>query len=154
MNNQNQMPYLRTSRSFPVDLNQISIELNKAYVDIANAVNARTIGVFTVNKSAITGESWFFDQNKKQQGSRQVFYFTTTASIPHGINLNFVSRFTRCYGEFTNGTNWYGLISGSDVAILGQVSFYITPTNIVFAVGGGAPSVRSGVVVLEWVSDV
>lgn len=152
----NQVAYLRTSRSFPEDQRQLTIEVNKAYIDIANAVNERTISIFPTNRPAITGESWFVDRNRRQQGFRQVYTFTTTTSIAHGINFDEVYSFVRNWGEFTDSAtgNWYGLIHGSNVAIAGQISFYLTPTNIVFLTGGGAPPLTYGQIVLEWISDV
>lgn len=150
----NQTPFLITSRSFPETLRDLSIETDKSYIDIANVVNIRTIGVFTSNKPSPSGEQWFYDKAKKQQGFRQIYYFTTTANIPHGINVGFISRFTRCYGEYTDGINWYGLIHGSNAVQNNQITFYVTPTNIVFNVSVTAPSVTSGIVVLEWISNV
>lgn len=150
----NQVAYLRTSREFPEDLTKLTIEINKSYVDIANIVNNRIIGLFPTNKPAITGESWFITGNQRQQSLRQLYPFTTTTPIPHGLNLNQIDRFTRCFGAFTDGTNWYGLINGSNIAIAGQVSFYVTPTNIVFLVGAGAPALTKGQIVLEWLSQV
>lgn len=149
----NQVPYLRTSRTFPDELLQLTVEVDKAYVDTANAVNNRTISIFPTTRPAINGESWFLIGNQKQQGFRQAYTFTTTGNIAHGIESNDISRFVRTFGEFTDGTNWYGLIPGSNIAIAGQISFYITPTDIIFAVGAGAPAVTSGVVVLEWISQ-
>lgn len=149
----NQVAYLRTSRNFPPDLQQLTVELDKSYIDTANAINNRTISLFANGRSAINGESWFLIGNQKQQGFRQVYTFTTTANITHGIDFNKISRFVRTFGEFTDGTNWYGLIAGSNVAIAGQVSFYLSPTNIVFAVGAGAPAVTGGTVVIEWLSQ-
>lgn len=152
----NQVAYLRTSRSFPEDIDELTVELNKSYIDIANNVNARTIGLFPVNRPAITGESWFVEKNKRQQGFRQVYAFTTTANIPHGINFDEVYAFVRNWGEFTDSAtgNWYGLIHGSTVSITGQRSFYLTPTDIVFLAGAGAPPITYGTIVLEWISDV
>lgn len=149
-----QSPYLRTTRGFPANIPQLSLEINRAYVDIANAVNNRTIGLFTTSKPTSNGESWFFDRNKKQQGSRKIYYFTSMASIPHGLTLSLISNFTRCYGMYTDGTNWYGIISGSNIAIDGQISFYINSTDIVLLSGVGAPVLSNGIVVLEWLSDV
>ncbi len=152
MNNiANQVAFLRTSREFPEDLHQRTVEVNKSYLDIAQAVNNRIISIFPVSKSAITGESWFLT-NQRRQTLRQVYTFTSTASIPHGIPLSTVN-ITRAYGEYTDGTNWYGVLFGSNVAVAGQLSFYITPNNIVFVVGGG-PGVTSGIIVLEWMSQV
>lgn len=149
----NQVSYLRTSRDFPTEeVAQLSTELSKAYIDIANSVNNRIIGIFAVNKSSVTGESWFFS-TKKQQSLRQVYTFTNTANIPHGLDFDQIDRFTSNYGQYTDGTNWYGLISGTSVAIAGQILFYVTPTNIVFVVGAGAPALTRGNIVLTWLSN-
>lgn len=149
----NQVAFLRTSREFPQDdVNQLSLELSKSYIDIANTVNVRIIGIFPKNKPAVTGESWFLTTSK-QQTLRQVYSFTSTTSIPHGINISQIDRFTSTYGNYTDGTNWYGLISGTSVAIAGQILFYITATNIVFVVGAGAPALTKGNIVLTWLSN-
>lgn len=150
----NQVPYLRTSREFPEELQQLTVQVNKSYVDIANAVNSRTIGLFPVNRPAITGESWFLIKNQRQQTLRQTYTFTSTASINHGIQVTDTDQFTRCFGSYTNGTNSFGLFWGTSVAIAGQITFYITSTQIVFLVGAGAPALTSGRIVLEWLSDV
>ena len=148
-------PYLRTSRSFEEDLHQMSIEMNKAYIDTANCVNARTIGLFPTNKPITNGESWFFDRNLKQQGLRQIYNVLSTSPIPHGIILDEISFFTKCSGSYQDSLgNWNGLIFANNVAIAGQISFYIDATNIVFMVDVGAPTLIKGLVVLEWLSDV
>lgn len=162
----NQVAYLRTSREFPDDLPGVVEEVEKAYIDIANVVNARTIGLFTVNRPAVTGESWYIFQNKRQQSLRQVYTQTVVGGVPaainHGLNLNLIDGFSRLFGTYTDATgNWYGLIAGSNVAIPGQISFYITPTGgspattgqIIFLVGAGAPVVTKLRVVLEWLSQ-
>ncbi len=156
----NQISFLRTSRNFTKNIDNLTQELSKTYLDIANAVNSRTIGMFSTNVPSITGENWFISKNQRQQSLRQIYPFTTTASIPHNIKTDQVERFVRGFGSFTDGTNWYGVIFGSNVAIAGQLSFYITPTvgavsgQIVFLSGAGAPAVTKGIVVLEWLSQV
>lgn len=149
----NQIAYLRTSREFPENTHQLAVQMNKSYVDIANAVNSRIIGIFPVNRPAITGEEWFKTNNQKQQSLRQVFTFTSTTSIAHNIKFDQIDGFTRMFGQYTDGNNWYGLIPASNVSITGQISFYITPTNIVFVLGAGAPAVTNGRLVIEWLSD-
>lgn len=149
----NQTPYLRTTREFPVEAQALSVELTKTYLDVAASVNQRTIGIFTTNKPSIDGESWFLS-GQKQQGLRQVYTFTATGNIPHGINLSEISQFTKPSGSFTDGTNYYGAIYAGSTTIAGQVSFYITPTNIVLQAGAGAPSITSGTIILEWISAV
>ena len=149
----NQVPFLRTSRTFPEVAQPLAIEVNKSYVDIANCVNERTIGLFSTGRPVINGESWFLSGNKKQQSFRQVYQFTATGNIPHGINTSAITGFTKCQGEFTDGTNWYGVIFASSTTITGQVSFYITPTNIVVGAGAGAPTITAGIIILEWLSQ-
>lgn len=156
----NQMAFLRTSRDFPEDPKNLSMQLSKSYIDTSNAVNTRTIGIFPVNRSAITGESWFISGNQKQQGLRQVYTFTTTADINIGFKIASIAGFTRFYGSYTDGTSWYGLIPATSVAIAGQISFYVTVNGastasdvIKFLVGAGAPALTNGVFVLEWLSD-
>lgn len=149
----NQTPYLRTSRNFPVDAAQLTIEVNKSYVDIANAVNSRTIGIFPSGNPAVGGESWFINSSNRQQSLRQIYPFTALGNIPHNIKTAGISQFTKCSGSFTDGTNWYGAIFASNVAIAGQISFYITPTNIVILAGAGAPTISKGIIVLEWLSN-
>ncbi len=149
----NQVPYLRTSREFPEEIKQLTVELNKSHVDTANAINNRTISIFPTSRPAINGESWFLVNNQKQQGFRQVYTFKLTATIAHGIKVVTPEQFIRCFGSYTDGTNTYGLIFASTVAIVGQISFYITATNIVFVPGAGAPVPITGTVVLEWVSQ-
>ena len=157
----NQVAFLRTSREFPADKDKLMQTLDKSYIDTSNAVNARTIGIYPVNRPAITGESWFLSSNQKQQALRQVYTFTTTADIPLGFKISSIAEFTRLFGTWLSGTSWFGVIGGSSVAIAGQLSFYIvvdgasTTTDLIrFAVGAGAPALTKGKVVVEWVSYV
>jgi hypothetical protein len=153
----NQSPYLRTSRSFPEeDAKQLSVELNRSYVDIAQKMNSRTISLFPTNRPAITGESWFLTGNQKQQGLRQVYTFTSLpATIPHGITIANIYGFVRIFGAFTDGTYWYPLpyVVNSGSAN-GQTQVYLDNTNIYIASGTTGPSATQGQVVLEWLSDV
>lgn len=148
-------PYLRQQRNFPPDNTQaLTIEIDRAYIDIATKVNSRTIGLYALGFPIVTGDQWFLTgQPTKQQTLRQLYTFTAAGNIPHGINWTSVSQITgRSYGSFTDNTNWYGVIFGSNVAIAGQVSFYVTPTNIVVLSGAGAPAIASGTIILEWLS--
>ena len=149
----NQVAFLRTSRNFPEDLTQLTVESNKSYVDIASAVNSRTIGLYPTTRSAITVNEYFLVSNAKQQTLRQAYTFTSTSSIAHTINNVSPGQFINCFGSYTNGTNTFGLIFGtSGGTIPNQISFYVTSTQIVFEVDGGAPTLTSGIIVLEWLS--
>lgn len=149
----NRVAFLRTTREFPEEVHQLSVECNRAYRDVASAVNSRIISLFSINKQSITGEEWFLDKGQKRQTLRQVFLFTTTAAITHNIQVTDKSQFIRCFGAYTDGTNCYGIVYATSNAIAGQLSFYVTPTQIIF-VNGGAPALLSGRIVLEWLSAV
>lgn len=148
----NQVAYLRTSREFPQDPQALSVQINKTYIDIANAVNERVIGIYSVNRPSITGESWFLT-GRRQQTFRQVYQFSGAGNIDHGIIVSQIAGFTHIYGTFTDGTNWYPLPFVSTVALANQVSLLVTPTQIQITSGGGT-TVSSGFVVLEWLSNV
>lgn len=156
MNVINRDSYLRTSRNFPFEPQALSVEINKSYVDIANAVNAKTIGIFPTNSSAVTGETWFLNgPSQKQQTLRQVYTFAAAGNIAHGLNLAQLSNITRIYGTIYDGTSYYPLPYVDASAANNQVSVKVTGTNIVVTAGGGSPpSISSGIVVLEWLSNV
>lgn len=145
----NRLPFLREQRSFPQESQPLSVEIDRTYTDISQAVNARTLGIFSTG-TIQNGESWFLT-DRRQQGFRQVYTFTTTASISHGIQAVVPNQFTRCFGSYTDGTNSYGLIFGTSVAVAGLITFYVTSTQIVFVVGAGAPVLSAGRIVLEWI---
>lgn len=149
-----QAPYLREQRQFPNDdLRELSSQMDHAYIDIASKVNARTVGTFAVNFPIVTGESWYLAGSaQRQQTLRRLYTFTSTGSILHGIDWNSVSKITKPFGTFTDGTNWHGALYASSVAIAGQVTFYVTSTSIVVIAGAGAPAITSGVIDLEWLS--
>lgn len=152
-----QAPYLKVQRSFPTqDAQALSIEVDRAYVDTATKVNTRVIGTYAVNFPIVTGEQWFIEgSSEKQQTLRRVYTFTAAGNIPHGISFPNISGFSRIYGTFTDGTNWYPLPYVDVVAANNQVGISVTPTNIVIAAGAGSPpAITSGYVVLEWLSDV
>lgn len=156
-NNFQQSPYLRIQRMFPrEDIEALSRQIDQAYIDIATKVNQRVIGIFSLSFPIITGETWYFTgSSTSQQSLRQIYTFTTTAPIPHGLNWAAVSKISpRSYGTFLDDTGkWGGVIYASNVAIAGQYSFYVDDTNIVILAGAGAPTLVSGVIVLEYISN-
>lgn len=149
----NNVAYLRTSREFPDEVKELSLQVNKAYIDISNAVNTRTIGLYSVNKSVITGDSWFVSNNQRQQTLRQVYNVTGAGNIAHGINTAQIAGFTSISGVFSDGTVWYPLPYVNVVADTNQVSVTVTSTNIVITAGAGSPpTITSGWIVLEWMA--
>lgn len=150
----NQAPFLRSQRTFPVnDIKELCLQLDKAYIDTALAVNERTIGIFSIRRPSITGESWFIGQHK-QQTLRQVYTFTTTTvvlPIPHNIDGFAEIQFSAMYGTFTDGTKWYPLPWVDVTAATNQITFNVDDENINVLIGAGAPAIVKGLIVLEWI---
>lgn len=153
----NQIAFLRTSRKFPEDQKELIFEVNKAYIDTAQAVNDRTIGIYSINRPAITGNSYFFT-SRKQQSFRQMYVFTSTANIKLGFKLSNIFQIIQMYGLYTSGTKTFGLIPATSVAIAGQISFYIdvdatdTKSDLIkFVLGAGAPALTRGTIIVEWI---
>ena len=155
MNTINSSPYLRTTREIPEEIHQLSVEVNKAYVDIANAVNNRTIGLFPTTRSAFTGERWFINNNQPQQSIRQVYSFGAIAAgaalnIPYQTQGNV--QFSRIYGTCITGLPDFRPIPYASVAANANIDLRVTATNIVIAVGTASPNITSGLIILEWLS--
>lgn len=148
-------PYLRIQRGFPDDnIQALTVEIDKSYIDIAYKVNVRTIGIFALNTSLVTGETWYLQANGANQTLRKLFKFTTDGNLPHGIDLTQISGFTKIYGTFTDGTNWYPVPYVATPSSNEQLQIYITPTDIVIEIGGGTPTISYGYVILEYLSNI
>ena len=153
----NQVSYLRTSRNFPKEVNQLSVELDRSYIDIANSVNQRTIGIFPTNVSAITGNSYFFTTSR-QQSLRQVYPFGAIApggslSIPYTVSG--FSQFVQIYGTCLTAqpdARPIPYVSSSTTAYI-DLRVDTVGLNIIILNGPTAPAINSGMIVLEWVSN-
>lgn len=152
----NTTPYLRTSREYPQDdAHQLSVEVNKSYVDIAASVNQRTIGIFPTNNPAVTGES-FYLTTARQQTLRQIYPFGaivagTSLSIP--ININGLVQFTRIYGTCITALPDYRPLPYASVAANANLDLRVTSSNIVISVGSASPNIISGIIICEWMTN-
>lgn len=99
----NRSPYLITSRKFPSNAVQLEPTLNKMYIEVAAAVNARTVGLYNMSQIT-TGNLYFNDGDPQDQhpGFRRVYQLDSIASglnvIPLGFVLTDNSRFVNMYG--------------------------------------------------------
>jgi hypothetical protein len=153
--NLQQSPYLQLQRNFPNDdIESLSVTLDVMYVDVAQKMNARTIGLFATNLPSITGESWYLNgQPLRQQTLRRVYQFAGYAPIPHGIDFAGVSFFTVIRGIGFDGTNYFPIPYVTQTIPNGNVGIYVDPTNINFTSGIGSPVIVSGLIILEWLSN-
>lgn len=151
----NQISFLRTSRSFPEDAHQLSVEVDRSYLDIANAVNSRTIGLFSSTNPSVTGNSYFFSKNQRQQSLRQIYSF---GAIAAGATLNIpystkgLTQFAAIYGTCITALPDYRPLPYSSVTANANIELKVTATNIVITVGVASPNITSGLIVLEWIS--
>jgi hypothetical protein len=147
--------FLRTSRNFPSDIQALTVELSKSYVDIASQVNSRTSGIYG-DSTTLTGESWYFNgSSDRQQSLRKAFQFSDAMLvITHGINLTGITYFTRIWGTFFDGTLWHPLPWVDVVSITNQITVTINMTQIIVTKGTSAPAINSGIIVVEWLSQV
>ena len=147
--------FLRTSRSFPEDLHQLTVEVNTAYVDIARNVNNRVIGFFPVNRSIETGESWRITQNKPQTGYRQVYRWDdSNLTITHGIKFLSLTNIVRIWGTFLDGSGNYETLPFVDVTnVTNQITVKVTQTQIIITKGASAPTCSNGIIVIEWIGN-
>lgn len=152
----NPFAFLRTSREFPEESRQFSLQVSKTYIEIAGAVNGRTIGLFPTNKPAITGEAWFLTNNQLQRTLREVYTFGaipagTSIDIAHGIST--IIGFTRIYGTVITVADYRPLpYTDPDTPSTGM-ALLVNATTIHIRLGTTAVPVKSGQVVLEWLTS-
>lgn len=151
-----QKAYLPTTRQFPGDLSILTGDLSKNYIDIAQAINFRVIGIFD-KFQVVTGERWFNDADNlsKRQTYRQVYSVPAIAIGGNGLiahGLTGVTSFTRIYGTAYLSSNFnVPLPYASELAATDNIAVKIGPTNIIIDVGAtSAGSIVRGIIVLEY----
>ncbi len=150
----NNVPYLATTRSFPEEPTKLRNELTRAWTELSNTVNQRTIGIYD-EAQIITGEQWGTAANTqvKKQPVRQVYYFGainagSSINIAHGFPT--LTMLTALYGSVVTATPDFRPIPYVNEAVVtGQISMKADATNITVSVGATSPNVTSGVAVLE-----
>ena len=150
-----QSPFLREQRNFPAEsIQAFSLEVDRAYVDIAQKVNTRTIALFGNQNIIVTGERWFLaNQSEGKQTQRFLLQFSSAGSFIHNLDLLTSLGVTKITGTFTDGTNWYPLPYVSATNVTDQVSIVVTQTSIIITAGSTAPSITSGFVIVEFLSS-
>lgn len=157
----NVTPFLRSSRFFPDKNPQaLSVQIDRAYLETAAAVNARTIGIFPTNGSVVTGETFYLQgpssssMGQKSQGLRQTYEFTGFTAFNHNINTQSLIIPYTLKGFFTDGTNYYPLPYVDGATATNNVGLSLSPTQVLFTTGATAPTPTYGIVIVEWVSQV
>jgi hypothetical protein len=152
----NNSPFIRTSRSFPQEADKLSKEVDQTYVDVANAVNQRTIGIYATTKPSVTGNGYFIS-GQRQQSLRQLYTF---GAIAAGATLNipilkYLSPYVHIYGVALTTSNSLPLPYASTTAN-GNIELLVVSGAspvIRIIVGSASPAIVSGYVVIEWLSN-
>lgn len=157
--------YLPTSRTFPEDFTELTPVLTKSYIEIAQAVNRRTIGVFNTYQ-AVTGNQYYSLQNNNiqnpiqfRQSYRRIYPFGPIASgatltINHLITG--ITQFVAIYGNcITDGMIFANAIYlpipyVSVTNVNQQIQIYVNNSQIFILNGAGADNILSGTIVLEY----
>lgn len=148
-------PYLVTSRKFPQDKIELESTLTKAYTEIAQTINARTIGLYEVIP-VVTGNRYFNDgdpQNRRQS-FRKVFNLGAvaagaTATITHGIKnlITCVMIYGTCE---TNAPDFRPIPYTSVTNVNEQIQINVTATQITVMNGAGGANILNGIIILEY----
>jgi len=152
--NTQQAPYLREQRNFPAEsIQAFSLEVDRAYVDIAQKVNARTIAIYANSNIVVTGERWYLEgETSGKQTQRILLQISSAGSFPHNLDLATSLGVTKITGTFTDGTNWYPLPYVS-TTVTAQVSLFVTQTDVNITAGSTSPTITSGFVIIEFLSS-
>jgi len=156
---QQQSPYLPKQRNFPNNNAQaLGVELDKSYIDIAGKVNEKVIGVYALETQLVTGETWYIYKNKRQQTLRRVYIFDVIEpgaelTIVHGITD--IQIFTKIYGTVVTDIPDYRPLPYVDVTDITKcMAILVDVTEIKITLGAAADKVQSGLVVLEWITQL
>lgn len=154
----NQTPYLKTTRNFPEEAKDLSYEMDKSYLEIAGAVNNRTIGIYPTNAPSVTGNSYFVSKAQKQQSLRQVYSF---GAVNAGASTSIPIASYHAPYVLINGACQTSLpdsrpLPYASVAANSNIDIRVDKTSktIVVSVGAASPNVVSGYIILEWLSAV
>lgn len=144
------MPFLIQTRLFPEDMEELREELNKAYIETSNAVNARTIGVYDTFQSA-TGNKWFNDgdpTNPREGYHKAILFENVIApggsdSIAHNIEgLKKVLKWNGSCETTVPDSRPFGM----------GIQVSITDTDVIISLDAAASfSINNAVVIPEYV---
>lgn len=159
-----QVPYLPTSRQFPEEAKELNGVLSKSYVEIAQAMNRRTIGAFNTFQ-VVTGDQYYSTTNNNvhnpiqfRQAYRKVFPFGAiaqgaTLTIQHAITgiVQTVHLYGNCITDVSvDATGKYKPIPYVSLTLNRQIQLFMNDTIITIANGAGADNILSGTIIVEY----
>lgn len=160
-------PYIPTSTKFPLDPEQLQQTQTKRDIEIAQAVNKRTIGSY-YEAQIVTGNLYYSLTNNNienpiqfRQSYRQIYVFGAIAAgatllIAHGITG--ITEIVNLYGNCITDGSVVALATAkyepipfvSTANVNQQVSLYMDDTNITIINGAGNNNILSGSIITEY----
>lgn len=158
-------PYLPTSVKYPTDPSELQNTLSKSYIEISQAVNRRSIGIFNTFQM-VTGNQYFSNTNNSvqkpiqyRQSYRKVFPFSAiaagaTLAIDHAITgiTECVNIYGSCITDAIVNPNgkYLPLPYASVTNVNLQIQLDVNDTQINITNGAAADNILSGSIVLEY----
>lgn len=145
--------FLPTYRDFQVEDDQLRILLSTVYSQTTNSLNLKVNGVYeTVEVQTNSQFNNPTNAQAKRFEFRKMFYISPgTLTFSHGISG--VTQFTHIYGVVNTATDWRPLPYVDVVNVTNQMGIRATSSQVIIAVGAGAPAVTGGIVVLEYLKN-
>ena len=145
-------PFLPTYTTFSRDNEQFLIQLTNLYLQMALAINAKIIGNYETFETP-TG-SYFFPvaTTVRRQVFRKCFTFDDSSLIfDHGI-ANLASC-TLIQGTAVTTVPSFIPIPYTNTTAANQIQVDVTSTQVIITRGGGAPTLVSGLLILEYLKS-
>lgn len=147
-------PFLTTNRYFPNSEEEFFPTLDHTYMEIAQAVNARTIGIYSMSES-LTGNLFVnpLDANDSVNSYRRTFDISAIApgatdSFPHDIPT--FARLVYLGGGVSTGLPDWRPVPYIGVAATDFISIRMDATRIYITNGATAPNIITGIIVIEY----
>lgn len=151
-------PFLIGERTFPEEIDELTIELDKMYSDIARFTNVREIGIYD-KFEMVSGRTWYDNDDtsplERRQSYRRLYTFTNftnagnTNTIPHGLQT--ISEVVDYWGQAITAIPDYRRLPYSAILTTDNIELRVNSTNIEILVGSTSPNLVSGFVVLEYI---
>jgi hypothetical protein len=152
-----QQAFLITSRNFPIDIVELEPELNKMYIEIARAVNQRTIGTYDTDQYNSGNFYFSLDRNntqRRRQSYRQAYAIgaiATGATFAFAHNISNFNQLAQAYGTcITDAPDFRPIPFASATAVTAQIQLTVTTSQIIIINGATAPNITSGMIILEY----
>lgn len=148
-------PLLPSIRYLPEDPKLLHRELINNFVEVASAVNSRTIGTYDTERVFSGNKLFPLTVNQFRDIYRlvvEVGAINAGATVNTAHNIPNISAMVKLYGVGVDATpNYYPLPFSDPGALNQQILLSANNTNVTITNGAGNPNLTSAIVVIEYV---